>query len=111
MHSLLSKWLPEHILPPFWGTGSTQARLRLVNPILPHAAVQTSQGDQMDQFPSTKNKSTNLVTMIYKRIRELNAPIIIERKKFMGFIFTDHLRLTLSSEQNGDTGDFFINIG
>lgn len=25
----------------------------------------------------------------------------------MGFIFTDHLRLTLSSEQNGDTGDFF----
>lgn len=109
MHSLLSKWLPEHILPPFWGTGSTQARLRLVNPILPHAAVQTSHGDQMDQFPSTKNKSTNLVTMIYKRVECSNH--YREEKKFMGFIFTDHLRLTLSSEQNGDTGDFFINIG
>lgn len=54
MHSLLSTWLPKHVLPLFWGTGFTQARLRLVNPILPHAAVQTSQGDQMDQFPSTK---------------------------------------------------------
>lgn len=54
MHSLLSTRLPKHVLPLFWGTGFTQARLRLVNPILPHAAVQTSQGDQMDQFPSTK---------------------------------------------------------
>lgn len=49
--------------------------------------------------------------MIYKRIRELNVLIIKEKKKFMGFIFIDYLWLILLSEQNGDMGDFFINIG
>lgn len=77
MHSLLSKWLPEHVLPPFWGTGFTQVRLRLVNPILPHAAVQTSQGDQTDQFPSTKYKSTKCI-MIYKSVE--CSQIITEKK-------------------------------